>query len=141
MTSTSLACEQEEQKRWKPLPKAADMPAFDILLSREFRSRADHDLELNRAIRSLVQYVNQHVPYYRTLFADHKVRPELIETVEGLTNIPPLSKTTLKAQAEFLKSRQLPSGERIGQPTASSGTTGEKPLSTTRSAAGRCSVC
>jgi len=57
-------------------------------------------------LRAIVTHANDHVPYYRELFAQHGVRPEKFRGREDLARIPVLTRETVKQRIADLKSRR-----------------------------------
>ena len=58
------------------------------------------DVEIGHRICSIVTYSGKHIPYYRELFAKHRIDPREINSIEALSAIPPLEKETLRARPD-----------------------------------------
>lgn len=57
-------------------------------------------------LREIVAYANEHVPYYRELFATHGIDPAKFRGREDLQRIPVLTRETVKSRVEDLKTRR-----------------------------------
>jgi phenylacetate-CoA ligase len=77
-------------------------------------------------LRAIVRHAHEHVPYYRELFGRHGIDPAKFNGREDLPRIPVLTRDTVKARAEDLKSRRA--GDIAPGHGHTSGTTGS-PLS------------
>ena len=78
---------------------------------REFLS---HDLQharLDRALRHMIQFAANAVPYYQKLFERFRIDPRDIRAVKDLCTLPLLTKHDLHEHEEDLKARSLPPGE------------------------------
>ena len=66
------------------------------------------ELQLNR-LRQLLTQAQQHVPYYRDLFAKLHFNPQEVHTLSDLARLPLLDKATIRANTDALKSEIAPS--------------------------------
>lgn len=57
-----------------------------------------------RRLRELLMSVNEHVPYYRDLFAQLRFDPSRVESLDALHTLPFLAKADIRANTERLKS-------------------------------------
>jgi phenylacetate-CoA ligase len=60
------------------------------------------ELQMQR-LRSLLQAVGAHVPYYRNLFNKLQFNPDRLRSIEDLRQLPLLDKPTIRANTEALK--------------------------------------
>ena len=51
----------------------------------------------------MIHFCDDNIPYYRTLFQNHRIDPNTIKTVEDLHKIPVLTKEIIKANWDALK--------------------------------------
>jgi phenylacetate-CoA ligase len=61
------------------------------------------ELQLKR-LRQLLTQAQQHVPYYRNLFAKLQFNPQDVHTLSDLARLPLLDKATIRANTDALKS-------------------------------------
>ncbi len=59
----------------------------------QFKSKEAIKASQNKALRELIVYLNDYSSFYREHFQKHGILPEMIEGVEDLVKIPPISKT------------------------------------------------
>ena len=121
---TSFDAEMEEQRRWKLLPERADLTAFDDLVKNEFLSPEDQQYMQARLLGEVIEFCYRQVPYYRGLFDKLDPSPGDVATPSDLVKLPLLTKRDLYDHARELQARTLPDGDRRGEPTFSSGSTG-----------------
>ena len=57
-----------------------------------------------KRLRQLLAHAQNHVPYYRSLFAEHQIKVENIASVADLAQLPLLDKEKVRANMEALKS-------------------------------------
>lgn len=57
-------------------------------------------------LRSFLQSVNAHVPYYAALFREAGLDPDRVESTEDLRRLPLLTKSLIRANTEAMKSRR-----------------------------------
>ena len=62
----------------------------------EFASAEEITALQEQKLRTLLQYLQEHSPYYRRLFSEHQIRIDEIRTVADLVKIPVTSKTDLQ---------------------------------------------
>lgn len=74
-------------------------------------------------LRRMVHYVYEHVPFYRTLFNNYNIKPQDIQSVEDLRNVPFTKKQDLKDHYPF--GLLAVPREQLIRVHASSGTTGK----------------
>lgn len=74
-------------------------------------------------LRHMVYYVYEHVPFYRTLFNNHNIKPQDIQSVDDLRKIPFTKKQDLKDHYPF--GLLAVPREQLIRVHASSGTTGK----------------
>ena len=74
-------------------------------------------------LRHIVYYVYEHVPFYRTLFNNHNIKPQDIQSVDDLRKIPFTKKQDLKDHYPF--GLLAVPREQLIRVHASSGTTGK----------------
>jgi len=119
---TSLAREQDEQRRWQLRPQFRGETVFDTLVTNEFLTDEERRHRQEEMLQRILRYSAKRVPYYRNLFAslnlEHGPMPNDIE------RIPPLNEAAVQANHSALITEQLPSGGSLGIPTETSGTTG-----------------
>jgi phenylacetate-CoA ligase len=71
------------------------------------------DLQLRR-LRRLLGFAADSVPYYTELFARHGIDPGRIESLEGLSSIPPLTRDLLRCHFDALQARgRLAGSQRV----------------------------
>jgi len=96
--------------------------AFRRVQANQQRPYEELKIEQEKQLRSLIAYVYDQVPYYRTLFRELNLQPKDICTVEDLEKLPILTKEIIKANWEALKPASLPSQKYDSRATG--GTTG-----------------
>lgn len=74
-----------------------------------------------KRLKQLVSNAYQHVPYYRELMKEHRIRPEEIRSVQDLQRFPFLTKQLIKQHTEALKADTHPQLQRFN----TGGSTGE----------------
>ena len=95
---------------------------FCQLMENSKMSREEQEQQkLNRLI-VLVDYAQKNVPYYRELFASHDINAGDIKSLKDFSQIPILTKNTLRYNLEKLKSDNFSELKPIK--TETSGTTG-----------------
>jgi phenylacetate-CoA ligase len=121
---TSLAKEQEEQRHWKLRPKWRRVKWFDRLVANEFLPFGEQRAWQERALRRLIRFAAENVPYYRDVFARLGLRAADVGTPDDVPKLPLLTKVDVYEHAAALQARSLPRGEKRWGHTLSSGTTG-----------------
>jgi len=106
-------------KRWRPTAR---------LRLRELHGHEFVPLQTIEAVqwerlRAMVLHAAQHVPYYRKLFRNHRIRPEEICSRQDFARLPTLTKTTLQEAREELLAENREKAS--GLPNASGGSTGK----------------
>ncbi|MDZ7720044.1 MAG: hypothetical protein U5K72_14615 [Balneolaceae bacterium] len=114
-------------------------PASDLLFRRSIFQKLkfleesqwwDRDQLLayqNERLRKIIRYAYGEIPFYRTLYDRHGIKPDDIETVDDLTKLPVIQKKDIRTIASQRNDRNVRAVKGI-----SSGSTG-KPLQYTKS--------
>ncbi|MCC7410146.1 MAG: phenylacetate--CoA ligase family protein [Gammaproteobacteria bacterium] len=121
---TTYDVEVIKHRQWMQVARGPYLPAFDDLLRNEFLAEAQQQAWQRRALQRMVRYAAAQVPFYAALFARLGLRPVDIDDPQALENLPLLQKHDVLRCTGELRTRQLPSGERVATVTSSSGTTG-----------------
>ncbi len=74
----------------------------------EFYSAEKLEEYQNLHLRKMISHCYRHVPYYRGVFDELKLKPEDIQTREDLKKLPYMDKRLLQDHFEQLKSRRIP---------------------------------
>lgn len=87
-------------------------------------SKEEQTLYQERLLRRIIEHAYRHVPYYRDLFDDARLKPNDIARLSDLNKIPVLTRTTLRAQFKRLEA----TNSRAFRPRVlcTSGTTGQR---------------
>lgn len=124
---TDLATETAAQRRWRRLPAAVRVAAYDAQLVNEFTAPEEWAGRQARALARVLRWATAHVPYYRERLAEHCPAPGEPASLEGLAALPVLTKLDVQTDFEALVPAALPRGEVIGGLSRSSGTSGRQP--------------
>ena len=95
---------------------------FDLLMESSKWTREDQERHKLTQLVELVDYAQKNVPYYRELFAEHDINAADIKSLKDFSQIPILTKNTLRYNLEKLKSEKFSELKPIK--TETSGTTG-----------------
>jgi phenylacetate-CoA ligase len=125
MSATTLNEELREQARWKPKPDWERSGFFRSLLANEFLSAEQHAARNDQAVRNLLSYAGEHIPYYRRILEDRGLSSTDIDAVDKLSLLPILTKTDIQERHAELSPRILPAGHADGGHSKTSGTTGQ----------------
>lgn len=88
--------------RYRPTPTREEVGYYRYLKNTE-RLSAERLLEIQRGkLRRLIVHAYNHVPYYRSVFTKRHLRPEDIETVDDLRQLPLLTKSLLRENENSL---------------------------------------
>ena len=116
--------EREEQRRWRPLPRLAQVDWFDRLVENEvLPEEALRDWQRGELAR-LVAFAVETVPYYRDLFASLGLETGDVVDPEDLPRLPVLSRSEFVAHADALRSCADGQERQDLIPISSSGSTG-----------------
>ena len=86
-----------------------------------FQSSQKIKIMQEQKLQELLSYLDNHSPFYKTLFAQHKIDTTAIKTIEDLSQIPTTGKEDLQQRNEdFLCVNR----DRIIEYTSTSGTLG-----------------
>ena len=96
---------------------------LETLLSTEWRSIEDISSFQDEQITNLIRYAYRHVPYYRGVMQQRKLRPRDIRCVADLCKLPILTKEDLRAQPSAFQSEIAAPSSLVFRHT--SGTTGK----------------
>jgi len=121
---TSLAEEKEEQQRWRLKPQFASLRVFDQLLENEFIPPDAHHAWVVNALGAIIRHAAASVPYYGGLFSRLGLRPEGVNSVARLADLPILTRQDVLDFHDTLTTRAYPRGDAPAGATKSSGTTG-----------------
>jgi phenylacetate-CoA ligase len=124
MERCSVETERREQRRWRFKTGVPPSPAFDQLVESEFLPVERQADRQDKALRQLLAFAGQQVPYYRDLFQRLGLKPDFKEPRAALAKLPLLSKRLILEQGGALHAERLPSGEKPFGIFSSSGTTG-----------------
>lgn len=122
--STDLQSEQDAQRQWRPLPRFSGAKRFDRLVENEFLDPEDHRERDAVALKSVISFAAEHVPYYRKVMEAAGVTADDITGVEDLPRLPLTNKLTVRDKAQALQPACLPPGETAHGYLSSSGSTG-----------------
>jgi len=75
-------------------------------------------------VRSLLQHSARHVPYYRDLFAQVRIDPDAVRSLDAYRRIPLLSRRTYQEQFPRFQARELPPATKETTRLKTSGTSG-----------------
>jgi len=78
-------------------------PVYQRLMKNPWRPLAELRTEQNKQLRYIIQYCNDHVPFYHALFKNLGIRPDSIKTVNDLRKLPVLTKEKIKENWDSLK--------------------------------------
>ena len=76
---------------------------YQHLIKNQWKSCADLRVEQEKLLRHMIQYCNDNVPFYHTLFKNLGIKADTIKTVEDLQKLPVLTKETIKENWEAFK--------------------------------------
>lgn len=124
-TATSRERELTEQRRWRQRPSYAQVDWFTRLVDAEFATPADHVARNELALRRLLAYAREVVPYYREQLSGLSARTLERFTLADLARLPVLERGLVRDRGEQLRGRRLPQGERMAGATRTSGSTGQ----------------
>ena len=74
----------------------------------------------NAKISEIVKYAYEYVPYYKRLFDENGINPDLIKTVNDLNSIPFLTKEIIKREGDNMRSREYSSKQLVSHLTGGS---------------------
>ena len=78
-------------------------PTYKRLMKNQWKPLIDLKGEQEKQLRFMVQYCNDNVPFYHSLFKSLGIRPEDIKTVDDLQKLPVLTKEMIKDNWDALK--------------------------------------
>lgn len=78
-------------------------PVYQRLMKNQWKTLADLRSGQGKELRHMIQYCNENVPFYHTLFKNLGIRPDAIKTVDDLQQLPVLTKETIKENWDALK--------------------------------------
>ena len=78
-------------------------PTYKHLIRNQWKPLIELKGKQDNQLRYMVQYCNDNVPYYHSLFKSLGIRPENIKTVDDLQKLPILTKKTIKENWDALK--------------------------------------
>lgn len=126
--ATTLALERAEQRRWKLRREWAQTKWHDRLVGREFYAPEKQKALEAEALRRVVGFAAEQVPYYRALFERLGIAANSIRSPDDLPALPPLTRSEVQEHGAALRAQRLPRGQKIGAPTKTSGSTGQPVL-------------
>jgi len=80
---------------------------YKMLLRSQWKSYDELKAEQEKALRILIRFAYDEVPYYHKLFKSLSLRPEDIRLVEDLEKLPMLTKSVVKSNWEDFKPARL----------------------------------
>jgi phenylacetate-coenzyme A ligase PaaK-like adenylate-forming protein len=112
---------------WPPLPTPSASPVWDAYLTLDHSQWLDPE-QLAQGqlvqLRTLLTHAVAHVPYYRDLFRERRIRPEDVRTMDDFRRLPLLGRRVYQAEADRLHAEALPDGMRDVGMLSTSGTSG-----------------
>lgn len=123
--ATTKEIEQEEQRRWKPLPEWSAVKWHDGLVTREFVTQEQEEALEANAIHAVARFVAEQVPYYQDLFKRLGISADDIRRPEDLLKLPVLTRSDVQEHKASLCARTLPEGQRVASMVKTSGSTGQ----------------
>lgn len=78
-------------------------PVYQRLMKNQWKPLAELMAEQNNQLRYMIQYCNDNVPFYHSLFKNIGIRPDMIKTVDDLQKLPVLTKEKIKENWDALK--------------------------------------
>ena len=78
-------------------------PVYQRLMKNQWKSLEELRAEQDKQLRYMIEYCNDNVPFYHTLFKNLGIRPDTIKTVDDLQKLPILTKETIKENWDALK--------------------------------------
>jgi phenylacetate-coenzyme A ligase PaaK-like adenylate-forming protein len=115
----------QQMARWRLLPKWRQLDIFDRLLINEFEDYQLRQQRIHLRLGRLLEFCQQHVPYYRKLLAGKATAITAEQSLSLLSQLPVMDRAALQGAYSQLRAEQLPSGERLGGLTETSGSTGQ----------------
>lgn len=82
---------------------------YKRLIKEQWKPLTELRAEQDKQLRHMIQYCNDNVPFYHTLFKNLGIRPDTIKTVDNLQRLPILTKETIKKNWEEFKPVHLSS--------------------------------
>ena len=113
--------------RWPSLPDRGLSQvwcAYLALDSTQWLGAAELESQQLFQLRALLDHCQQHVPYYRQLFAERGIHCESIRSMDDLRQIPLLPRQTCQTHFDRLCADQLPPGTVALDEDKTSGTSG-----------------
>ena len=123
--ATTFEIEQAEQRRWKLLPKWSKSDWHNHLVRREFQGAEQQAARAADALRRILGFAVERVPYYRALFERLGLTVDSIRSPADLPALPMLTRSIVQEQAVALRAESLPEGEVFAGMTKTSGSTGQ----------------
>lgn len=105
-------------------PIARIWQAFQHLDQTQWWSREQLEQYQVGRLQSLVTHCARHVPYYRELFAKHKIVAEQVRTLADYRHLPILTRSTYQDQVDSFFAEQLPEATLLTDVRTTSGTSG-----------------
>ena len=117
--------ELAELSRWRLLPRFHDLSLFEQMASMEFLPpERQRELQWEK-LRTVLQFVEGNVPFYKELFKKSGIRSQDFRGPDDLTAMPMLSRESVQARGDDLQAVRLPQGHSHLGVYHSSGSTGQ----------------
>src|SRR5665811_1122467 len=82
-------------------------PLYRQLVRNQWRPYAELKAEQEKALRLMVRFAYENVPYYHTAFRQRNVQPDDIRVIEDLENLPVITKQIINQHWEHFKPRNV----------------------------------
>ncbi len=82
-------------------------PFYKQLVRNQWRPYTELKAEQEKALRHMVRFAYENVPYYHTAFRERNVQPDDIRVIEDLEKLPIVTKQIIKEHWEEFKPRNL----------------------------------
>jgi phenylacetate-CoA ligase len=82
-------------------------PLYRQLVRNQWRPYAELKAEQEKALRLMVRFAYENVPYYHTAFRQRNVQPDDIRVIEDLEKLPVITKQIINQHWEHFKPRNL----------------------------------
>ncbi|PCI75472.1 MAG: hypothetical protein COB20_12860 [SAR86 cluster bacterium] len=122
---TTHATEKKANSIWKLHPAYSGSALHEQLAANEYKTVEELARQRSRALRSLLEYCYDLVPYYKEVFERLKIRRRHLREPGILQEIPILEKAMVAANADKLRPLYTAPDQRVTKTTRTSGTTGQ----------------
>ena len=82
-------------------------PLYRQLVRNQWRPYAELKAEQEKALRNMVRFAYENVPYYHTAFRERNVQPDDIRVIEDLEKLPIITKQIIREHREEFRPRNL----------------------------------